>query len=79
MAKSKNRRKNGKVKKYTGPKFQTVKTVKVPHCKHCGTDTRLATQAELANFRAHDPSFNEPYLFLPECDCWETHKDWMTV
>ena len=41
MAKSKNRRKNGKVKQYT-PKV-VEKKITAPKCKHCGADTRLAS------------------------------------
>lgn len=75
MPKSKVRKKR---KPYT-PKEKVMVAKKTPHCKVCGTDCRLATNAELANIKAHDPSFNLPFLFLPECNCWETNEDWMTL
>lgn len=81
MPKAKNRRKNGKVRKYQKPEPKAMVMDKVPHCKHCNTDTRLATPQEIANFKAYDPNFNQPFLFLPECDCWEIpgNSDWMEL
>ncbi len=73
MPKSKKPRKKYKPK----PKVQVIN--KVPHCKHCGTDTRLATTAELAHFKASDPTFDFPFLFLPQCECWQQHNDWMEL
>jgi len=79
MPASKNRRKNGKKKPQYKKKTIQMATVKHPSCMHCGTLTRLATQQELAEFSAHDPSFNQSFLFLPECDCWQQHEEWMTI
>ena len=76
MAKSKNRRKNGKVKQYK-PREAKKREIKYPTCKHCGSKTRLASPAELAHFKAIDSSFNVPFLFLPTCNCFEEHEDWM--
>ncbi len=74
MPKSKKPRKKYKQK---APKAKVIN--KYPHCKHCGTETRLATTAELAHFKAHDNSFNHEFLFLPQCECWQEHDDWMTL
>tara|TARA_R110001632_G_scaffold1831_3_gene8096 strand:+ start:3255 stop:3473 length:219 start_codon:yes stop_codon:yes gene_type:complete len=52
---------------------------KYPHCKVCGNETRLATQAELMDFKAHDPSMNMEFLFIPTCECWEKTDDWMVL
>ena len=52
---------------------------KYPHCKVCGNETRLATTSELANMKAHDPTFNMEFLFIPTCECWEEHDDWMVL
>jgi len=65
-------------KKYT-PKPKVKVIEKMPYCKICNTDTRLATNYELMDFKAHDPSFNLPMLFLPQCDCWEQHDEWMEL
>ena len=59
------------------PKVRTIK--KMPYCKHCNTTCRLATDVELFNIKAHDPSFTMDFLFLPQCECWEKHEDWMTL
>jgi len=65
-------------KKYT-PKPKARVLNKVPHCKVCGTDTRLATNAELSHFKAADPNFNLPFLFLPQCECWQIEDEWMVL
>ena len=80
MAKSRNKRKNGKVKKFRKPQPKVQVIEKPPHCKHCMTDCRLANPSEIAHFKASDPTFNLPFLFLPQCDCWEEHEDdWMEL
>ena len=65
-------------KKYT-PKPKVKVINKTPYCKHCMTTTRLATQVELIEVKAHDPSFTMDFLFLPQCECWEKHDDWMAL
>ena len=65
-------------KKYT-PKPKVKVITKNPFCKVCNTTTRLATNSELADFKAHDPSFTMDFIFLPQCDCWETNDEWMTL
>ena len=79
MPKSKNRRKNSKVKKYSGPKYHKVRTIKTPYCKHCNTPTKLASKEELVKARNVDPTFNGTFLFLPQCNCYEQHEDWMAI
>lgn len=80
MPKAKNRRKNGKVKKYKGPTLRKVTVLKKqPYCMHCNTPTKLATSTELLEVKAYDPTFNESFLFLPQCECWVDNKEWMTV
>jgi len=65
-------------KKYTPkPKVRVIN--KEPHCKHCFRTCRLATNYELADFKAHDPTFKMDFLFLPQCECWEKHDDWMEL
>jgi len=65
-------------KKRKAPKAKVIN--KYPHCKYCGTETRLATVSELANMKAHDPTFTMDFLFIPECECWEDHPDdWMVL
>jgi len=65
-------------KKYTRkPKARVIE--KVPYCKICNKDTRLATDAELAHFRAIDSSFDLPFLFVPQCNCWAEHEEWMAL
>lgn len=59
------------------PKMQVIE--KMPYCLHCKTETRLATSKELIEFRAYDPTFNQPILFLPQCECWSEHEFWMTL
>lgn len=81
MAKSKNRRKNGKVKKHTPskPKKISVESLPKPHCKICKTETRLATQQEMAQMKAMDESFNLPFLWVPECECYLENEEWMEI
>lgn len=72
--------KNKKPRKKRVVKPQAPKIIKkYPHCKVCGNETRLATTSELTNFRAHDPSMNMDFLFLPTCECWEKEDEWMTL
>ena len=73
MAKSKKPR-----KKYT-PKPKTKVITKEPHCKHCFRTCRLATDEELDRIKWYDPSFTMDFLFLPQCECWEKHEDWMVL
>ena len=69
-------------KKHT-PKPKVARVIKkYPHCKYCGNETRLATSSELANMRAHDPSFDMEFLFVPTCECWSISgqaDDWMVL
>lgn len=71
--------KSKKPRKKHSPKPKTKVINKIPHCKHCMTVTRLATASELANIKAHDPTFTMDFLFLPQCNCWEKHEDWMVL
>ena len=73
MPKSKKPRKKHTPK----PKLNVVE--KMPYCMHCNTVTRMATVSELTNFKAQDPTFDFPFLFLPQCDCWQEHEEWMTL
>ena len=90
MAKSKNRRKNGKVKKHK-PKpitsqrlenmdIQTqIKTLfpKTPHCKYCGTECVLAPEEDVKAYKEYDTSYKFDFIYVPECSCWEKNDDWM--
>ena len=72
--------KNSKPRKQYTPKPKAARIIKkYPECKICGNETRLATQSELSNFKAHDPSINMEFLFVPTCECWEKHDDWMVL
>ena len=91
MAKSKNRRKNGKVKKYkkpTPPKvkqlhemdLQTqIKTLfpKTPYCKFCGTECELAPDEDVKAYKAYDSTYKFDFIYVPKCSCWERNEDWM--
>ena len=72
--------KSSKPRKKHKPKQPTPKVIKkYPHCKVCGNETRLATTSELANMRAHDPTFTMEFLFIPTCECWGKTNDWMVL
>ncbi len=75
MPKSKKPRKK---RKPQAPKAKVIN--KYPHCKYCLTETRLATTAELAHYKAADPTMDMEFLFVPQCECWEQHpEDWMAL
>lgn len=74
MPKSKKPRKK---RKPQPPKAKVL--TKTPYCKHCNTVCRLATDAELKDIKWADPSFTMDFLFLPQCNCWEEHDEWMML
>ena len=52
---------------------------KMPYCKYCGIKTRMATDSELAELKQADPTFDFPFLFIQQCNCWEENDDWMEL
>ena len=52
---------------------------KTPYCKVCNTETRLATEQELKDFKWYEPSYNLKFMWVPECECWEKEPEWMTL
>lgn len=90
MAKSKNRRKNGKVKKrkikpITSQRLENmdiqtqIKTLfpKTPKCKYCGTECSLAPDEDVKAYKEYDSSYKFDFIYIPECKCWEKNDDWM--
>lgn len=92
MAKSKNRRKNGKTKKRKAtsivkPQLHTmdiqtqIKTLfpKTPYCGVCGTECVLAPQDEVEAYKQYDTSYKFDFIYSPACRCWEKkgNEDWM--
>lgn len=76
-------------KKYTPPSRkklsveQQIKMVygdKKPYCFHCQTDAVLASDEDVKTYKQlHDPSYQFDFIFIPQCNCWETHDEWMDV
>lgn len=90
MAKSKNRRKNGKAKKHkakliTTPRLENmdiqtqIKTLfpKTPKCKYCETECSLAPDEDVKAYKEYDTSYRFDFIYVPECKCWEKNDDWM--
>ncbi len=91
MAKSKNRRKNGKTAKkrkatsIVKPRLETmdiqtqIKTLfpKTPKCKYCGTKCSLAPQEDVKAYKEYDTSYRFDFIYVPVCSCWEKNDDWM--
>ena len=90
MPKSKNRRKNKKVKqrKPQPPKVLKlhemdkqiqIKTLfpKTPYCKYCGTECVLAPDEDVIAYKEYDTTYKFDFIYVPECSCWERNEDWM--
>jgi len=64
------------------PKLQVKtapKTVKA-HCKVCQTECKLWDGPEFISYRNfHFPNYRMDFLFVQQCDCWETTEDWMEI
>lgn len=52
---------------------------KTPYCKFCNTETRLATEQEMKDFRFYEPGYQLKFMWVPECSCWEQHEEWMAL
>jgi hypothetical protein len=68
-------------KKYT-PQKQSSKpaqTIKA-RCKVCKTDCKLWDGQDFITWRnTYAPDYKMDFLFVQECNCWETTDDWMEV
>ena len=81
MPTSKNKRKNGKVKKYSPPQVVTLAEAtaeqqiqylwgnKIPECANCGSQLRLGERDELNKYKLQDPSYQLKFLWMPTCEC----------
>ena len=94
MAKSKNKRKNGKVVKRkakltTTPRLENmdiqtqIKTLfpTTPKCKYCGAECVLAPEEDVKAYKEYDTSYKFDFIYAPACGCWEKpgQEDWMEV
>lgn len=93
MPKANNKRKNGKVKKRKLPQLQTklitklpveeqIKAIygnKRPYCVDCGKDAVLADDKEVSHYKLYDTTYKLDFIFVPQCDCWQSNESWMDV
>lgn len=73
------KQKKKRSKPYT-PKVVKAMPQMRAQCKVCGTACKLWDGDEFIKWRnVYAPEYKMNFLFVQECNCWETTEDWMEM